>query len=662
MAVFRPLYTLLLTMRFNSLLRNPVFPMLAMSIGIVSGTILAERAGLFESIELNAYDTLVRLQPARSTDPRLLIVGVTEADLYRLNASTPSDRTLADAISILQKSQPSVIGLDFYRDLPQGEGQALLKKAFQANNVLVIHRASDNSGERIPPPADIPPERVGFNDTSVDRDGVVRRALLFAGDETAFALQAAFMYLETRQIQPRETPGAPGIMTLGKSTFWPIDPTIGNYRHADTRGHQILLNYRNVNVAPRVTLTQLLNHSVSPDLIRDRVILIGNMAVSSKDYFYSPYSPDQIEQHQMSGVEVHGQVISQILDAAIGQRPLRQGWPDSLEVFWIAGWGLISAIWAWRARQVPPWAISHLLLSGLPLVMSFGALYYAGVWIPTITPAICAVISGGGVMGYRAQMLQRQNRMAMTLLGQNTSPKVAQTLWENRHSLVESGQLTGQQAIATMLFADLRGFSGISEILSPSDLMRWLNEYLGSMTEDIHANQGIVNKFIGDGIFAVFGVPIVRNDAAEIAQDAHHAVTCALAMARRLDQLNVIWEARGLDRVQMRIGICTGTVVVGSLGSRDRSEYGVIGDAVNTASRLESCHKERQTSDCRILISESTQEYLDQYFQSPASNPKAIPALMQSLDLFNLEPWGMLELKGKQQRVNVYHLQLPQEF
>jgi adenylate cyclase len=634
--------------------------MLVISIGIVSGTILAERLGLFEPIELNAYDTLVRLQSARSPDQRLLIVGVTEADLYRLNASTPSDRTLAAAIGILQKSQPAVIGLDFYRDLPQGEGQALLKKQFQADNVLVIHRASDNSGERIPPPAGIPPERVGFNDTSVDRDGVVRRALLFAGDETSFALQAAFMHLENQDIIPSETPGAPGIMTLGKSVFSPIDATIGNYRHADTRGHQILLNYRHANIAPRVTLTELLNGTVSPDLIKNRIVLIGNTAVSSKDYFYTPYSPAQIEQHQMSGVEVHGQVISQILDAAIGQRALRQGLPDHIEVLWIAAWGLISGTWAWRARQVPPWAISHLMLSGLPLLASFGALHVS-IWIPTITPAICALITGGGVMGYRAQMLQRQNRMALTLLGQNTSPKVAQTLWENRHSLVESGQLTGQQAIATMLFADLRGFSGISEVLSPSELMRWLNEYLGSMTEDIHANQGIVNKFIGDGIFAVFGVPIVRNDAAEIAQDAHHAVTCALAMARRLDQLNVIWQARGLDLVQMRIGICTGTVVVGSLGSRDRSEYGVIGDAVNTASRLESCHKERQTSDCRILISDSTQEYLDRYFQSPApGSTKTIPPLMQNLDLFNLEPWGMLELKGKQQRVNVYHLQVPE--
>jgi adenylate cyclase len=621
----------------QTLLRKPIIVCSSIGIAIGAMLLLVERSGLLESLELRAYDQMLRLRPQRSMDSRLLIVGVSESDLQQLQMATPSDQILAKAIAQLQKSQPSVIGLDFYRDLPQGSGYKDLLKQFQADNLLGIYRATDRSNDRIPPPPGIPPERLGFNDTSVDSDGVVRRALFFAGEETSFALQAAFMHLEKQGVTPEETPRQPGIMTLGKAVFTPIEPTIGAYRRADTRGHQMLLNYRNAQVAPIVSLSQVLAGKVSKQLIHDRIVLIGNVAVSSKDYFYTPYSAAQTEKHQMSGVEVHGQIVSQILDASAGVRPLMGDWPDRVEVLWIIAWGIISGLLSWRAKQVPPWIFAQLGLAGLPLLLSWQLLNQS-IWVPTVAPVVNILLTGAAVMGYRAQTLQRQNQMALTLLGQNTSPTVAQTLWENRHDLIESGQLVGQQATATMLFADLKGFSTIAEVLSPIELMRWLNEYLGDMTEEIHRHEGVVNKFIGDGIFAVFGVPIPRSNEQEIAQDADQAVQCAIGMAQRLDKLNQIWQKRGLGQVQMRIGICTGSVIIGSLGSRDHIEYGVIGDAVNTASRLESCHKDRQPSDCRILITESTQRYLPQQFV--------------------VEDWGMLELKGKQQLVNVYRLVL----
>jgi adenylate cyclase len=622
----------------QTLLRKPIVVCSSISIVTLGMLAIVERAGLLEPLELRAYDQMMRLRPARSPDDRILIVGVTESDLQQLKVATPSDRTIAQAIAQLQKSQPSVIGLDFYRDLPQGSGRPELLKQFQANNLLGIYRATDQSDDKIPPPPGLPPERLGFNDTSVDADGVVRRALFFAGEETSFALQATFMHLEKQGVTPQETPDQPGIMTLGKAVFTPIEATIGAYRKADTRGHQMLLNYRRAKVAPVVSLSQVLAGKVPSQLIQNRVVLIGNIAVSSKDYFYTPYSAAQTEQHQMSGVEVHGQIVSQILDASTGLRPLIGYWPDRLELLWITAWGIASGLLSWRAKQVPPWVFAQLGLAFLPLLLSW-QLINQSIWVPTVAPVINILLTGAAVMGYRAQTLQRQNQMALTLLGQNTSPTVAKTLWENRHDLIESGQLVGQQATATMLFADLKGFSSIAEVLSPIELMRWLNEYLGIMTEEIHHYEGVVNKFIGDGIFAVFGVPIPRQSEQEIAQDADQAVQCAIGMAKRLEQLNQIWQERGLSPVQMRIGICTGSVIIGSLGSRDHIEYGIIGDAVNTASRLESCYKERQPTNCRILVTESTQRYLPQQFV--------------------VEDWGMLELKGKKQLVNVYRVVTP---
>jgi class 3 adenylate cyclase len=187
-----------------------------------------------------------------------------------------------------------------------------------------------------------------------------------------------------------------------------------------------------------------------------------------------------------------------------------------------------------------------------------------------------------------------------------------------------------------MLFTDIKDFSTISESMSPENLLEWLNEYLSAITQEVIAKHGIINKFTGDGMLAVFGVPINRTASIEVSEDARLAVECALAMRERLEQLNEDWQRRGLPTAQMRVGIFTGPIVAGSLGGRDRLEYGVIGDSVNTAARLESYEKTRQSEVCRILIAHET--------------------LIHLQNRFEVEPWGPLALKGKQHMVDVYRV------
>src|SRR4028118_1902183 len=135
---------------------------------------------------------------------------------------------------------------------------------------------------------------------------------------------------------------------------------------------------------------------------------------------------------------------------------------------------------------------------------------------------------------------------------------------------------------------------------------------------------------------AVFGVPTCRLDSTEVAEDARSAVACALEISDRLEEMNQNWRRLGFPIIQMRVGIFPGPVVAGSLGGKDRLEYGVIGDSVNIASRLESCEKHRQPTNCRILIGYETLVYLRGQFE--------------------VEPWGPLALKGKQQMVDVYRV------
>ncbi len=199
-----------------------------------------------------------------------------------------------------------------------------------------------------------------------------------------------------------------------------------------------------------------------------------------------------------------------------------------------------------------------------------------------------------------------QKAVLMQLFSKHVSPQVAESLWEQREQFLQGGRPRSQGLVVTSMFTDLQGFSTISEKQDPEILMKWLNTYLEMMTTTVMEHDGVVDDFFGDGIKINFGVPIPRNSEEEIAGDASNAVSCALAMERKMIKLNSMMVAQGYHPLRMRIGIYTGSVVAGSLGSADRMKYTTLGDTVNTAARLESFSKELdlpQLADrpCRIL-------------------------------------------------------------
>jgi class 3 adenylate cyclase len=376
----------------------------------------------------------------------------------------------------------------------------------------------------------------------------------------------------------------------------------------------------------------VLNGEIQPEWVRNKIVLMGTTAPSSRDLFHTPYSAEETSNHQMPGIEIHAQTVSQILSAALDQRPLVWFLPEWAEWLWIAVWAVLGSSLAWVVRHPLRLGLGcSVLLAGLSGI-SILLLSLAG-WIPVVAPAIATFAAVGAMITYRSQQSQQQQQMVMTLLGQNTSKEIAAALWNHRDRLLTSGKLPGQQLVATLLFTDIKSFSTISESIPPEPLLEWLNEYLGAMTQEVQRYHGIINKFTGDGLLGVFGVPVPRLTPEEIDQDAYQAVACALAMGERLTSLNQEWQQRGLPVVQMRVGICTGTIVVGSLGGKDRMEYGVIGDTVNTASRLESCAKEVQNDVCRILIAGETLKHVQNQFQ--------------------IESWGLMELKGKHNKIEV---------
>jgi CHASE2 domain-containing sensor protein/tRNA A-37 threonylcarbamoyl transferase component Bud32 len=383
--------------------------------------------GWMEPLELAAYDQMMRLRPEAPPDPRLLIVAITEDDLQTLQRPTPSDQDVARVITTLQQYQPRTIGLDLYRDLPQQPGQAQLLKQLQAPNIIAImNLGNPQDSSKVPPPPNVPPERIGFNDFPIDPDGVVRRNLMFATVEPvvyhSFSLRLALAYLAEQNISPINSSSNPDYIEINGTVFPPLEPNDGGYNQEDTNGYQILLDYRSgQEVARQVTFTDVLNGTIQPEWIRDKIVLIGTTAPSGKDLFATPYSAGRETDFQMPGVVVHAQMVSQLLTTVLDGKPLIWFFPDWAEVLWIIGWGAAGGTLAWCVRH--PVALGFNSVVMIAILGGTGFILFLNqAWIPVITPAIAFLVTDAAVTAYRSYRSQQEQR------------ELTQLFWNDRRS------------------------------------------------------------------------------------------------------------------------------------------------------------------------------------------------------------------------------------
>lgn len=196
----------------------------------------------------------------------------------------------------------------------------------------------------------------------------------------------------------------------------------------------------------------------------------------------------------------------------------------------------------------------------------------------------------------------QEKEQIRNLFGKYVHPSIVSDIMESPDNL----QQGGTRRVQTLLFSDIAGFTTISEGMDAEGLVGFLNEYLGAMADELTACEGILDKYLGDGIMAFWGPPLTKGNHARLACDA------AIGMQNKLDELRKDWQARGLPPIHARIGIATGEVIVGNIGSEQAQDYTCIGDTVNLASRLEGVNKAYGT---RIIIDEATLEMTGDYVQ-----------------------------------------------
>jgi adenylate cyclase len=607
------------------------------SVAIAILLLISSKMGSLQSLELVIYDYLIRWQGDRGFDDRVLVVGISESDITAIEKWPPSDRVIAQVLRELQRYDPAAIGLDFMRDIPYSPGHEELVAELAKPNVFGIRYVGNNPNESTSPPPSLPGDRVGFNDVVTDPDGVVRRTLMFTSNGQqnflSLSLRLALFYLKNYNITPKLNEKK--VYQLGNVPLEKLTQTWGAYQTIDPGGYQILLDYRDLEPVPMVSMQAVLEGAIEPSAIAGKIILIGPVAPSVKDVFLTPYSATVNGNRKMPGVLIHAQMVSQFLSAGLDDLAPVSSWPEPVEWVWMLAACLLGGAIGLKVSN--PWGLTASAIAIGCVFFVFGLLcFLQRIWIPIATPIVGALSAGTIAVIYQLQQARKQQQMIMNLLGQQTSPEIASALWDGRDRLLKAGVLPGETVTVTVFFSDIKNFTTISEQLPSEKLMVWLNEYLDAMTDIVIDHQGIINKFIGDAIMAVFGVPIPRTTEAEITEDARRSLRCSLAMRERLQQLNSSWQERGFPVIQIRAGIFTGSVTVGSLGGKKRLEYGIIGDSVNIASRLESSFKDRQVDNCRILISGETYDRLKTEIE--------------------VESWGAMNLKGKAKEVEVYRV------
>lgn len=522
---------------------------------------------LFDSLDLSTVDRRFELRGPQPTPSDLVVVAVDDVTFDDLRVQWPFPRSLhGRVIDRLHTAGARVIAYDvqFTEETEPSEDDALIDAVARAGNVvLATTEVDERGGSNVFGGDEVVREigaRVGDAILISDRRGIVRRMTYSPQGLESFAIVAAERALG------RRIPAS----ALGARSA-PID-----YRGPP-------------GAIDTVSFSRLLRGQVDPARLRGRIVVVGTSVPSLQDVHPTPTSAADL----MSGPEVQA---NQILTALRGF-PLRR-MPVGVDVALIA---LLALVAPAAGLRLGP-------LLSLGMATAAGALFLVGVQLAFQAGQIASVVYPLGALGlaavgtlavhYVREAFERQR--VRTLFARFVPEEVVDDVLDCTDDDLRLG---ARSVTATVLFSDIRGFTSFSETRSPEDVLEVLNVYLSAMTDAIMDNGGTLVSYIGDGILAVFGAPLTQDDHADRALRAARQM-----LTERLESVNAWMEGEGIaDGLRMGVGLHTGPLMSGNIGSERRLDYTVIGDTVNTASRLESMTK---GTEHMLMLSQDTRSAL----------------------------------------------------
>ena len=475
---------------------------------------------------------------------------------------------------------------------------------------------------------------IGHARVAYDLDGPWRRYIPFVavGDRIVPSLPLAAA-LTARGIAPAQVSASRATLQLGDTrvpwieqvvpdyygpsqTVWrPLVPFRGPTMRADNTPTFASYSFQDIFLAEQQLLAGEKPH-LDPALFKDQIVVVGLTAEGLRDLFTTPFG-----EGRMPGAEVHANVIDALLSgrAIAPAAPWQRLAVTATPALAIAALGALAAPWVTAAGA---------------LAAAAGVVWYAtralglGVWLPVVVPVLACLLTFLADLAWMYFVEGREKRRVKRLFSRYVSKDVYQQLLASPTEAV----LGGQRREMTVLFSDMRGFTTLSESGEAEDLVRQLNQYFTRMVDVVFSHRGTIDKFVGDMVMALYGAPL------DDADHADHAVQTALAMVRELRQLNRLWAVEGRTELDIGIGINTGEMIAGNIGSDTIMSYTVIGDNVNLGARLESLNKDFGT---RILISEATRQQLK--------------------GTYDIRPLGEVTVKGKTRAVQVFEVRIDEQ-
>lgn len=519
------------------------------------------------------------LGPQPQNYPDIIVIGLTEETLSAFPYRSPIDRAfLATLIDTLAAKGVRAIGLDVVLDRPsEPDKDARLRQALQRTDlpVIAVSVASDTNltdGQRRFLAAFLQGVRTGDGNLARDRfDDTVRLHV----PVNAVTGQLSF----------------PAAIASALDAPVPDQPFPVEWRRTDLARRA----GRDVTTYPAEQIALL-----PPSWMKGKIALIGSIIPGVDEH----RTVASFFGQQSFGIDIHARVLSQLLDHQAVPMPALP-WVEVALAAVLAFAGMILGS-LWSASV----SLTTMILLGCCFI-SFSLAFYAvsGVTVPLVSPTLALTLSGGIARAVRGMADRRERRALRALFSRFVSTAVVDEIMQHRDLFMAGGRSRPQQLTATVLYADAAGSTGICETLPPEPLIGWMDTYLETMTKVILAHHGIVLRFVGDGILAVFGAPIPRTDDDDITQDARNAAWCALDMERAMQHLNDRWARDGLPVTGLRIGLHTGALVAGTLGRGDHVEYCLLGDTANVGARLEQLGKDFAGVDpcaCTIVVGEPT--------------------------------------------------------
>lgn len=597
-------------------------------------------------IDLRYSDFRFKLRGKVKPGPNVAIVAIDEKSINELGRWPWSRRRLAEFVDKLADYSPKVVAFDMTFSEPESDdadralGTALEKdrdvilgyffreSATQEPSSESLNQLSRSSVKLINylgkpesnlleefPFVEINIPQIGahaqgfgfFNFPNADTDGVFRRAQLLMTYKNEI-----YPSLDIEGIRHFL-----GEKLLLKVTPYGVDSFyVGQTRiPTDERGELVINYYGPSGMFPTYSVVDVLSGKVPPDVLRDKLVFVGTTEIGVYDARSTPFDAT------FPGVEINATVAENILD---GRFLIKNNLTEALDIVLLLISPMILVLLLMRfGKGFIPFSIflallfihlsgSYILFRRLNLLLS--ALY------PTLSLGFAYVL----YEGKRNLIVERKDRYLRKAFSSYVSAELVAQILQDPDKL----KLGGEKRNVTTLFSDIRGFTSLSERMTPEALVSLLNEYLSPMTQIIMNERGTLDKYIGDAIMAIFGAPL------DVPDHPKRACQTALHMIEELKKLYPKWKERGWPHISIGVGINTGEAIVGNMGANMRFDYTAIGDAVNLASRLEGLNKLYGTE---IILSKSTLDGVD---------PSQF--VVRELDL--------VRVKGKEKPVSIFEL------